>query len=308
MRLSVTIPVMNEQDVLPELLRRVLAVLDGVAGGPHELLVVDDGSTDATRVMLEAAARADPRVRAILLSRNFGHQRAISAGLDHVTGDVVVVMDGDLQDVPEEIPRLLAAHADGFDVVYARRIGRSEPLLLRAAYAIFYRVAARFSRVRLPLDAGDFALMSRRVVDVICAAPERSRYVRGLRAWAGFRQVGIDVTRGVRAAGRSKYSLMGLTRLALDGLFAFSTVPIRAVMGLGALAMLSAILFAAYAVYVRLVQGRAPEGFTSIIFTVTFLAGVNLFFLGVVGEYIGRIYEEVKQRPLYVIERIVGGP
>lgn len=308
MRLSVTIPVMNEEDVLPELLRRVLAVLDGVPGGPHELLVVDDGSTDSTRAMLTDATRDDPRIRAILLSRNFGHQRAISAGLDYASGDIIVVMDGDLQDVPEEIPRLIAAHAEGFDVVYARRIGRSEPLLLRAAYAIFYRVAARFSRVRLPLDAGDFALMSRRVVDVIRASPERSRYVRGLRAWAGFRQVGIDVKRGPRAGGQSKYSLMGLTRLALDGLFAFSTVPIRAVTGLGALAMLIAMVFAAYAVFVRVVQGRAPEGFTSIILTVTFLAGVNLFFLGVVGEYVGRIYEEVKQRPLYVIERIVGGP
>ncbi|MEO5826049.1 MAG: glycosyltransferase family 2 protein [Gemmatimonadales bacterium] len=307
MRVSVTIPLLNEEEVLPELLRRLLAVLDAIDGGPHEVVFVDDGSTDATRRLLADAAAADPRVRAVFLSRNFGHQCAVSAGLDHVSGDVVIVMDGDLQDVPEEIPHLLAVHAEGYDVVYVRRTKRSEPLLLRAAYVIFYRIAARFSSVRLPLDAGDFSLMSRRVIDTVRAAPERNRYVRGLRAWAGFRQIGVEVKRGARAGGQSKYSLVALTRLALDGLFAFSIVPIRAAMALGSIAMAGAMLFAGYAILVRLLGGRTPQGFTALIIAVTFLAGVNLFFLGVVGEYVGRIYEEVKHRPLYVVERIVGG-
>lgn len=309
MRLSVAIPILNEESVLPELLRRVGVVLDGVPGGPHEMVVVDDGSTDRTREMLSAASQLDLRVRAILLSRNFGHQAAITAALDHVRGDLVVVMDGDLQDVPEEIPRFLAAHAEGFDVVYARRTSRKEGILLRFCYFVFYRLFARLSRLDIPLDAGDFALMTRRVVDAIRSAPERNRYLRGLRAWAGFRQCGIVVERAARAGGASKYSYGALFRLALDGLFAFSIVPIRAAMFFGALATLGATVFALYAVYAKLVLDRSPQGFTSILLVVTFMSGVILFFLGVVGEYVGRVYEETKARPLYVVEEILGdGP
>ena len=309
MRLSVAIPVLNEEAVLPELIRRVGAVLDGVPGGPHEMVLVDDGSTDRTRVILAEASRRDPRVRAILLSRNFGHQPAITAALDHVRGDLVVVMDGDLQDVPEEIPRFLAAHAEGFDVVYARRAARKEGILLRFCYFVFYRFFASLSRLDIPLDAGDFALMTRRVVDAIRSAPERNRYLRGLRAWAGFRQCGIVVERAARAGGESKYSYGALFRLALDGLFAFSIIPIRAAMLLGALATLGATIFAVFAVYAKLVLDRSPQGFTSILLVVTFMSGVILFFLGVVGEYVGRVYEETKARPLYVVEEIFGdGP
>ena len=309
MRLSVAIPVLNEEAVLPELIRRVGAVLDGIPGGPHEMVLVDDGSTDRSRVILAEASRRDPRVRAILLSRNFGHQPAITAALDHVRGDLVVVMDGDLQDVPEEIPRFLAAHAEGFDVVYARRAARKEGILLRFWYFVFYRLFASLSRLDIPLDAGDFALMTRRVVDAIRSAPERNRYLRGLRAWAGFRQCGIVVERAARAGGVSKYSYGALFRLALDGLFAFSIIPIRAAMLLGALATLGATIFAVFAVYAKLVLDRSPQGFTSILLVVTFMSGVILFFLGVVGEYVGRVYEETKARPLYVVEEIFGdGP
>ena len=310
MRLSVAIPVLNEESVLPELLRRVGAVLDGVPGGPHEMLLVDDGSTDRSRAILAAASQLDPRVRAIFLSRNFGHQPAITAALDHVRGDVVIVMDGDLQDVPEEIPRFLAAHAEGFDVVYARRSSRKEGFLLRFCYFGFYRMFASLSRLDIPLDAGDFALLTRRVVTAIRSAPERNRYLRGLRAWAGFRQCGLVVERAARAGGESKYSYGALLRLALDGVFAFSIIPIRAAMFLGALATLGAVIFALYATYARVVLlERAPPGYTSIIVVVTFMSGVILFFLGVVGEYVGRVYEETKARPLYVVEEIVGdGP
>ena len=306
MRVSIAIPLLNEEAILPELVRRVVAVLDGIPGGPHEVVFVDDGSTDATRAMLAEARRADRRLRAVLLSRNFGHQPAISAALDHTRGDVVVVMDGDLQDAPEEIPRFLAAHAEGYDVVYARRVDRKEGFVLRACYYLFYRAFSRLSRVSIPIDAGDFALMSRRVVDVIRAAPERNRYLRGLRAWAGFRQQGIVVERAARSAGQSKYSYRALIRLALDGLFAFSIVPIRAAMFLGALTILGAMVFALFAVYAKVVLDRSPQGFTAIILIMTFLSGVILFFLGVVGEYVGRVYEETKARPLYVVERVLG--
>ena len=309
MRLSIAIPILNEESVLPELLRRVGAVLDGVPGGPHEIVLVDDGSTDRTREILAATSRLDPRVRAILLSRNFGHQAAITAALDHVRGDLVVVMDGDLQDVPEEIPRFLAAHAEGFDVVYARRTSRKEGFILRFCYYAFYRLFARLSQLDIPLDAGDFALLTRRVVDAIRSAPERNRYLRGLRAWAGFRQCGVVIERAARAGGESKYSYTALIRLALDGLFAFSIVPIRAAIFLGGLATLGATVFAVYALYAKLFLDRSPPGFTSILLVVTFMSGVILFFLGVVGEYVGRVYEETKGRPLYVVEEILGdGP
>jgi glycosyltransferase involved in cell wall biosynthesis len=306
MRLSVTIPVLNEEQVLPELLRRVGAVLDAIPGGPHELLLVDDGSTDRTREMLVDASHDDPRIRAIFLSRNFGHQAAITAGLDHVTGDLIVAMDGDLQDMPEDIPRFIEAQQQGYDVVYAVRTLRKEGLLLRACYFVFYRVMTRFSRVKVPPDAGDFALITRRVLEAMKSAPERNRYLRGLRAWAGFRQVAFPVERAERAGGRSKYSYRALIKLALDGLFAFSTMPIRAAMLVGACSVFAAMLYAIWVVIEKIVFNRAPAGFAAIILIVTFLGGMNLFFLGVIGEYVGRVYEEVKARPMYVVERMVG--
>ena len=308
MRLSITIPVLNEEQVLPELLRRVGAVLDTIPGGPHEVVLVDDGSTDRTRAMLVEACAADPRVHAILLSRNFGHQAAITAGLDHVTGDLIVAMDGDLQDMPEDIPRFIAAQAEGYDVVYAVRTLRKEGLLLRACYFVFYRLMTRFSRVKVPPDAGDFALITRRVLTAMQSAPERNRYLRGLRAWAGFRQRAFPVERAERAGGHSKYSYRSLIKLALDGLFAFSTMPIRAAMLLGAGAVAAAILYTLWAVFERIFRPNspAPPGFTATIVIVTFLSGMNLFFMGVIGEYVGRVYEEVKARPMYVVERVVG--
>ncbi len=308
-RVSVAVPLYNEEANLPELLRRVGAVLDTLPGGPHELVLVDDGSSDRSRAIMEEAARTDPRVVAVFLSRNFGHQAALSAALDHVSGDVVVLADGDLQDPPEEIPRFLQAHADGYDVVYARRERRKEALWLRLSYWAYYRLLARLAKPALPLDAGDFSLMSRRVVDEIRRTPERHRYLRGLRAWAGFRQIGLPVERAARHAGTPKYSLGRLVNLGLDGIFSFSIIPIRAAAFLGAGAMLLTVLFALYAVYAKFFLGRSPQGFTALVVVVTFVSGVLLFFLGIIGEYVGRIYEEVKARPLYVVEHVVrSGP
>jgi dolichol-phosphate mannosyltransferase len=306
MRLSIGIPVFNEQQVIPELLSRVTRVLDGIPGGPHEVVFVDDGSADASRTLLTEAARRDPRIRLVVLSRNFGHQAALSAALDHVTGDAVVLMDADLQDEPEIIPEFLKHYEAGADVVYARRATREEGWALQLAYKVFYRIISALSEVHLPRDAGDFALLGGSVVAAMRAMPEQQRYLRGLRAWVGYQQVGVDVERPARFAGKPKYTAWKLVKLALDGLCSFSVAPLRAAAATGLLAILAAVIFAVYAVYVRIVSGAVPEGFTASLLVMTFLSGVQLFFLGVIGEYLGRVYGETKRRPSYVVARVLG--
>lgn len=306
-RVSVAVPVFDEEAVVPELLRRIGAVLTSLPGGPHEMLFVDDGSTDGTLALLDEAANRDPRIRVVVLSRNFGHQAAFTAALAYATGDAVVLMDGDLQDAPEAIPEFLKRHEQGYDVVYARRVRRKENILLRASYALSYRLIAWMSRISIPVDAGDFALLSRRVVDAINALPERQRYLRGLRTWVGFRQVGVEVERDSRYAGRTKYSFRKLVHLAFDGLLAFSVAPLRAATIAGAIGVALSLLFALYSIYVRLFLGQSPQGFTALFVAIAFLAGLQLFFLGVIGEYIGRIYEETKGRPTFVVARVIEG-
>ena len=305
MRLSIGIPVYNEQQVIPELLMRLTKVLDSLPGGPHEVVFVDDGSTDGSRELLTAAARRDTRLRLLVLSRNFGHQAALGAALDHATGDAVVLMDADLQDEPEIIPDFLRHHQAGADVVYARRASRQEGRLLRMAYGVFYLIIASLSEVHLPKDAGDFALLGQPVIAALRQLPEQQRYLRGLRAWVGFTQVGIDVQRPARFAGKPKYTAWKLIKLALDGICSFSVAPLRAAAVAGLVAIAGAAAFAMYAVYIRLATGAAPEGFTASIVVMTALAGVQLFFLGIMGEYLGRVYGESKRRPSYVIARIV---
>jgi polyisoprenyl-phosphate glycosyltransferase len=302
-RVSVAIPIYNEEAVVPELVRRTTAVLDSLPGGPHEVVFVNDGSSDGTLGMLEAAAERDPRIVVVELSRNFGHQIALAAAIDQVSGDVVVLMDGDLQDPPEAIPSLVDHYQQGYDVVYAQRVNRKEPWWLRMCYYIFYRLLAALSSIELPLDSGDFGLMSRRVVDEIRAMPEHHRYLRGLRTWVGFRQIGIPIERAARHAGRTKYSPLKLLKLASDGIFAFSIVPLRAAAILGAIAIICSVLFALYSIYAKFWL-RVPQGFTALIFVITFLSGMNLFFLGIIGEYVGRVYEEAKARPHYVVRRV----
>lgn len=306
-RLSVAIPVHNEASVLPELLRRLRSVLDNLQGGPHQIVFADDGSTDATFNILVEAARSDARIVGLSLSRNFGHQAAITAALDHATGDAVVVMDGDLQDMPEVIPQFVEKYKEGFDVVYAKRVRRKEPWLLRLCYFVFYRMMARLSDIQLPLDSGDFGLMSRRVVAQLRGMPEHHRYLRGMRTWVGYRQTGIEVERAERHSGQSKYNLMRLLKLAFDGIFAFSIVPIRVAALVGAFVTFCSSLFIVYSVYVRVVLHKSPQGFTALIVAIIFLSGVILFFLGVIGEYVGRIYEEIKGRPHYIVGNRVGG-
>lgn len=307
---TLAIPVFNEAEVFPELLRRISQVLDNLPGGPHEIVFVDDGSSDGTLTLIETAAKVDSRIVAVALSRNFGHQAALGAALDHARGDVVVVMDADLQDPPETIPWMLDEYHLGHDVVYAIRVDRKEKLWLRVCYAGFYKVISRLSDLPLPEGAGDFALLSRRVVDLIRQSPERHRYLRGLRTWCGFSQKGIVVERSARHGGESKYNLRRLLGLAFDGIFAFSIIPIRLATLAGLLVVLCSMAFAAYSLYAKIfyaeTEGQSPTGFTALIFAVIFLGGMQLLFLGVAGEYIGRIYDEVKRRPHYVVDRVIG--
>jgi glycosyltransferase involved in cell wall biosynthesis len=304
--ISVIVPLHNEQLVLPELLRRVGSVLNDIPGGPHEMIFVDDGSSDATPRMLKDAASMDPRISAIVLSRNFGHQAALSAALDHVSGDVIVVLDGDLQDPPESIPALIGKFQEGYDVVYAFRTRRKEGVLLKLSFFLFYRLMSGMSDTKLPLDAGDFGLMSHRVVEQLRRMPEHHRYLRGMRGWVGFRQTGITIERSERFAGESKYGLLKYLKLASDAVFSFSIIPIRAAALLGSVSVLLSALFAMYSVVAKIVFHQSPKGFTALLLVFTFLSGTLLFFLGIIGEYVGRVYEEVKGRPLYIVQEIFG--
>ncbi|HUP40358.1 MAG TPA: glycosyltransferase family 2 protein [Vicinamibacterales bacterium] len=306
MKLSVGIPVFNEQEVLPKLLARLLPVLDGIEGGPHEVIFVDDGSTDSSRSVLADASSRDPRIRVVVLSRNFGHQAALGAALDYATGNAVVLMDADLQDQPEMIPAFVARHRAGADVVFARRRSREEGWLLRLAYRAFYRLISALSDTHLPLDTGDFALLGQPVVAALRRLPEHERYLRGLRAWVGFTQVGLDVDRQARAAGKPKYTTWKLMKLAVDGVCSFSIVPLRAAAATGLVAIAGSVAFSVYSVWLRLAVGHVPQGFTASIVIMTFLSGVQLLFLGVIGEYLGRVYGEAKGRPPYVVARVLG--
>jgi len=301
--ISVAIPVYNEESIVLELLRRTGKVLDEMPGGPHQIVVVDDGSSDNTCDLLEEAAAQDPRIVAVSLSRNFGHQTALAAALDFVSNEVTVLMDGDLQDPPEAIPLFVQSYEQGYDVAFARRVNRKEPWWLRACYYLFYRIIAALSSIHLPLDSGDFGLMSNRLIDEIRKMPEHHRYIRGLRTWVGFRQIGIPIERDARPAGRTKYSALRLLKLASDGIFAFSIVPLRAASLTGAIASALSILYATYSLYVKFWL-HSPQGFTALILAVTFLSGINMFFLGIIGEYVGRVYEEAKGRPHYVVRKV----
>ncbi len=298
--LSMVIPVYEEQDNLPELYRRLCVVTNELLCDV-EFVFINDGSRDRTPEILEEFARTDPRLRLVSLSRNFGHQAAVTAGLEAAHGQAIVVLDGDLQDPPEVIPQLLERWREGFDVVYAVRTKRKENIFKRAGYFLFYRVLKLISDTPMPLDTGDFCLMDRRVVDVMNAMPERARFVRGLRAYAGFRQIGLTYERDARYAGVPKYTFRRLVALALEGVVNFSTVPLRAVGWLAMVLLMLAVLAAT--VEVGLVMAGVSVAAVWLITTLlVFLGGLQIGAIAVVGEYVAKIFAEVKQRPTYILE------
>lgn len=303
--LSVVVPLFDEQDTLPELYRRLTAVLRGMKLS-YELVLVDDGSRDASAMLIDSYAATDRTVVAVHLSRNFGHQPAVTAGLDLARGRAVVVLDGDLQDPPELLPELVARWRAGNDVVYAVRATRPEGPIRRAVYHTFYRLLTAAADHPIPLDAGDFCLMDRRATDTLNRLPERTRFVRGLRAFVGFRQVGVSYDRDPRRAGRSKYTLRKLARLAADGLFGFGSLPVRAVVAAGS-GLVAAAAFAVVGVLVdALARGAEPRGWAAATTAVLFVGGLQLLAAGVVGEYARRTFREVTGRPTYVVREIVG--
>lgn len=298
--ISVVAPVYNEAACLPIFYERLGKVLDALECA-CEVILVDDGSTDGSREIISGFASSDSRWRGIFLARNFGHQAAITAGLDDARGKAVIIMDSDLQDRPEDIPKLIEEAKKGYDVVYARRAGRLGNPFKRLCYWLFYRFLAGVSFLKIPVDAGDFAFMSRGVVDALKNFPERNRFVRGLRAWAGFRQAGIDVQRDRRAAGRQKYTFRKLFRLAADAVFSFSWIPLRMVSVVGALSVLASLVYLVVILVKYFSSDIKLEGWTTTIFLIIAFGGLTLLALGIIGEYVGRIYDEVKKRPIYIV-------
>ena len=298
--LSVVIPVFNESEVVDELHRRLTAFLNSIQTS-WEVVFVDDGSTDDSRERLKRLCAAETRYGVVGLSRNFGHQLAITAGLDYARGEAVVVMDADLQDPPEVVTEMLVRFREGYDVVHGVRRRRERGSLFKRSTAyLFYRLLRTIVGFNVPVDAGDFRLVSRRVVLTLRALRETSRFVRGMVAWVGFRQTTVLYDREPRHAGKTHYPLRRMLKFAFDGIAAFSTVPLRAATWLGIISGLTAIAVAIWALYGRL-YGRFVPGWATIMMTVSLAASAQLIMTGILGEYIGRVYEEVKRRPLYIV-------
>ena len=305
-RYSLVIPIFNEEAVLPLLIRRIKVLLDQL-DGPSEAIFVDDGSRDTSAIYLREMAAIDPRLRLIELSRNFGHQIAITAGMDAAAGDAVIVMDADLQDPPEVALDLIAKWKEGYEIVYARRIKREgETLFKRVSAKLFYRTLDQLTSVSIPRDVGDFRLIGRKALTTFKNMPERDRFVRGMFGWMGFKQTEVAFERVARAAGETKYPFWKMMRLAVHGIVSFSDKPLRAALWAGMAISGVAALLGVFAVFAWAFDMGVVQGWTSTVVIVSFLSGINLFMTGVIGLYVGGIHAEVKRRPLYVVDRLTG--
>ena len=298
---------LDEAGVLPRLVEAVEAAA-APTGCRLEIVFVDDGSTDGSAAILDDLARGAPHRRVVHLSRNFGHQAAVQAGLRYATGEAAVVMDADLQDDPAALADMVERWREGYAVVYAIRVGRKEGRLKRAMFLAFYRILDAVSLVPIPRDAGNFGLLDRRVVAVLDRLPEVRRYLPGLRAWAGFRQVGIPVERGERYDGRPRVSWLGLVRLAREAVFSFSALPLTIFYGIAVLAILAFLGLAGFTLYHKIFTGLAIPGWTSIITTACFFGGLNALGIGILGEYVLRIWDQVRARPAWLVDRTVNVP
>jgi len=307
-RLSVVVPLRNEEELLPELIDRLTRVLEGLEG-PWEVILVDDGSTDGTYGLAVEAHGRDPRLKVVRLSRGFGHQVALSAGLDLAHGKAVVTMDGDLQHPPEVIPELVASWESGDEIVYAVMVDRpGESRFKDWTARVFYRMLGRLADIDVPAGAGDFRLVDRKALDAVRAMRESNRYLRGMFSWVGFRQSGVPYVPLARTAGNTKYTSMRMLRLATDAVIGFSSRPLRLGLNIGFVVSLVSIVFGLTAAIGKLVGGFAVPGWTSLAVVVGVVGGIQLIVLGIIGEYIAHIFDEVKQRPLYVVTRTHGIP
>ncbi len=304
--ISVVIPMYNEEAVARETYRRLTGVMEGV-GIPYELVFVDDSSSDGTFDLLKDISRTDPRIKVIRFSRNFGKQAALTAGLDHASGDAVITIDGDLQHPPELIPELLDKWKAGYEVVYTvRKYGKSTGPFKKAASAVFYKLMSKFTRIDMPTGATDFKLYDSKVVERLKSLKERNRFLRGLSIWVGFKQTAVSFEAAKRAAGTSKYTTRRLIGLALDGITSFSIFPLKVSIYLGFLVSFLSFAYLCYVFYAKLLGKWAVAGWASTTAAVLFIGGVQLIAIGILGEYIGRIYEEVKGRPTYIVTTRVG--
>jgi dolichol-phosphate mannosyltransferase len=300
---SIAVPVYNELESLPELHRRISEVMQAT-GESWELLLIDDGSIDGSREWIEEKAASDTRLRSVIFARNFGHQIAVTAGLDHCRGKALVIMDADLQDPPEVIPDLIAKWREGFEVVYAVRAEREgETWFKKVTATLFYRLINRITDVDIPLDTGDFRLMDRQVIDVLSSMREKHRFPRAMAAWVGFRQTGVPYKRAARFAGETKYPFRKMLRLALNAITGFSYFPLQIATYLGFFSAGLSILAIPIVIILRLMGNQAFFGQASTLIAVLFLGGVQLISLGILGEYIGRLYDEAKGRPLYIVRK-----
>jgi polyisoprenyl-phosphate glycosyltransferase len=301
---SFVIPVYNEEDAFPELHRRLCALLDTLPE-PCEVVFVDDGSRDRSLELMTEAAGKDPRLTVVQLSRNFGHQVAISAGMDLARGEAVIIMDADLQDPPEVVQEMIERWREGYEVVYGLREERKgETWFKRTTASVFYRLLRRLTDLDMPADVGDFRLVDRKALDAFRGLRERNRYVRGLFTWVGFKQTGVRYVRSGRVAGETKYPLRKMIKLATDGVIGFSMFPLRIALNIGFLFAAAAFVGGIAAVAIKLEGRFVVPGWVSIVVAVAFLGGVQLMILGIMGEYVGRIYEEVKARPLYIVREV----
>lgn len=302
---SVVIPIFNESEIIPELWRRLSDVLDRLDGS-SEVIFINDGSVDNSFELLKEIIHKNQEVKIISFSRNFGHQCALSAGIDHANGKAVILMDGDLQDSPEAIISFSRLWQQGYDVVYAIRKNRKEKWLKRLAFKSFYYIQRRLSGIVTPMDAGIFSLMDRKVILTLRQMPERNKYLSGLRAYAGFKQIGVYVERGPRYRGEPKVSVSKLFKLAFDGIFSFSTIPLKMATILGLVSAIVSFIIGLIGLYVKFILGREFLSWAYGLTTTFFMGGVQLLSLGIIGEYIGRIYDEVRQRPYYIINQKIG--
>lgn len=302
---SIVIPLYNEAETIPELYMRLEKVLLQL-GESYEIIFVNDGSQDNTMEVIRGLTAKNLNVKALELSRNFGLQPAYSAGVDHACGEAVIIMDGDLQDPPEFIPKLVEKWKEGYDVVYAVKAKRKENIFKRLGFAAFYKVFSSISNIPMPSAAGGFSVMSRKIVDVFKIMPEKNRLVSGIRAWIGYKQTGIVFERGERFSGNPRQTFGKLLKMALDGFFSFSAVPIRIATLMGLLAAGFAVLSIFGLIVYRVFKESIPVGWTSLMIAIMFFGGIHLFFIGILGEYVFRIFDEVKSRPLYLIKEKIG--